>query len=36
MSKMADIETTESNGTFYISGFTKEAQILLDNAQQGA
>jgi len=36
MSKMADIETTQANATFYISGFTKEAQILLDNAQQGA
>ena len=34
MSNMADIETTQANGTFYISGFTKEAQILLDNAQK--
>ena len=34
MSRMADIETTQSNQTFYISGFTKEAQILLDNAQK--
>jgi hypothetical protein len=37
MSNMADIEVTQANGTFYISGFTKEAQKLLDNAQeQGA
>jgi len=37
MSKMADIQVTQGNGTFYISGFTKEAQQLLDNAQeQGA
>ena len=36
MEKFADIEVTQANGTFYISGFTKEAQILLDNAQQGA
>ena len=36
MDKFADIDTTQANGTFYISGFTKEAQILLDNAQQGA
>jgi len=36
MQRMADIETTQSNGTFYISGFKKEAQELLDNAQQGA
>ncbi len=36
MEKFADIDTTQANGTFYISGFTKEAQILLDNAQQGA
>ena len=34
MSNMADIETTQANQTFYISGFTKEAQILLDNAQK--
>jgi len=34
MEKMADIDTTQTNGTFYISGFTKEAQILLDNAQK--
>lgn len=37
MSKMADIQVTQANGTFYISGFSKEAQQLLDNAQeQGA
>ena len=36
MEKFADLATTQTNGTFYISGFTKEAQILLDNAQQGA
>jgi len=34
MSNMADIEVTQANGTFYISGFTKEAQKLLDNAQK--
>ncbi len=33
METMADIEVTQANKTFYISGFTKEAQILLDNAQ---
>jgi len=33
MSSMADIEVTEANKTFYISGFKKEAQKLLDNAQ---
>ena len=36
LSSLADIETTEANGTFYISSFQKEAQKLLDNAQQGA
>ncbi len=36
MEKFADLATTQTNETFYISGFTKEAQILLDNAQQGA
>ena len=36
MEKFADLATTQTNGTFYISGFTKEAQVLLDNAQQGA
>ena len=35
MSKMADIEVTQANKTFYISGFTKEAQKLLDNAKIG-
>ncbi len=34
MSKMADITVTQAKGTFYISGFTKEAQKLLDNAKQ--
>jgi len=34
MERMADIETTQANGTFYISGFKKEAQELLDNAQE--
>jgi len=34
MEKMADIDTTQANGTFYISGFKKEAQELLDNAQE--
>jgi len=33
MQNMADIEVTQANGTFYISGFTKKAQKLLDNAQ---
>ena len=33
MSSMADIEATQANATFYISGFKKEAQKLLDNAQ---
>ena len=31
---MADLQTTQANGTFYISGFKKEAQKLLDNAQE--
>ena len=34
MSNMADITVTQGNGTFYISGFTKAAQILLDNAKK--
>ncbi len=34
MSSMANMEVTQANGTFYISGFTKEAQKLLDNAQK--
>jgi hypothetical protein len=33
MSKIADIDTTQNAGTFYISVFSKEAQKLLDNAQ---
>lgn len=33
MDTIADIEVTQANKTFYISGFTKEAQKLLDNAQ---
>jgi hypothetical protein len=33
MDRMADLEVTQANGTFYISGFKKEAQELLDNAQ---
>jgi len=37
LEKIADLNATQSNGTFYISSFTKEAQSLLDNAQeQGA
>ena len=36
MGSMADIEVTQANKTFYISGFTKKAQILLDNAQREA
>ena len=34
MESIADIEATQANKTFYISGFTKEAQKLLDNAQR--
>lgn len=34
METIADIEMTQTNGTFYISGFKKEAQDLLDNAQE--
>ena len=34
LEKMADIEKTQERGTFYISVFTKEAQILLDNAKE--
>jgi hypothetical protein len=33
---IADLETTQHKGTFYISSFTKEAQSLLDNAQKEA
>ena len=36
MENMADIEVTQNNGTFYISGFKKEAQQLLDNAKEKA
>lgn len=32
--KIADLEATETNRTFYISGFTKEAQGLLDALEQ--
>ena len=35
ISNIADIDATEKAGTFYISCFTKEAQKLLDNSQQG-
>lgn len=31
--KIADIEATQNAGTFYISEFTQEAQILLDNSK---
>ena len=34
LSNMADLEVTQANGTFYISGFTKEAQQLLDNVKE--
>jgi len=34
MSKIADMDTTQDNGTFYISAFSKEAQKLLDNAKK--
>lgn len=34
MTNIADIDATQNAGTFYISGFKKEAQKLLDNAQQ--
>ena len=34
MNTIADIKVTEANKTFYISGFTKEAQKLLDNAKE--
>ena len=33
MSKIADMDVTQANKTFYISGFSKEAQKLLDNVQ---
>lgn len=32
MSNIADMDMTQTKGTFYISAFTKEAQDLLDNA----
>lgn len=34
ISNIADIDATESAGTFYISCFNKEAQKLLDKSQQ--
>jgi len=34
ISNIADINATESAGTFYISCFSKEAQKLLDNSQE--
>ena len=33
---LADIEKTQQLGTFYISSFKKEAQKLLDNAQENS
>lgn len=33
IANIADIESTQKKGTFYISEFTKEAQKLLDKAQ---
>jgi len=33
LENIADIEVTQNAGTFYISGFKKEAQKLLDNSQ---
>lgn len=33
LEKIADVDATQKSGTFYISCFTKEAQILLDNSQ---
>jgi len=35
MDRIADMDATQNAGTFYISAFTKEAQKLLNNAQQG-
>lgn len=32
--KIADVDATQTAGTFYISTFTKEAQDLLDHAKQ--
>lgn len=34
MENIADMEVTQKAGTFYISGFKKEAQKLLDNVQK--
>ncbi len=34
MSKIADMDMTQTKGTFYISAFSKEAQKLLDNVQE--
>jgi len=34
MSNIVDIDVTQANKTFYISGFSKTAQKLLDNAQE--
>lgn len=34
MQSVADLEVTQANKTFYISGFNKEAQKLLDNAKE--
>ena len=36
MSKIADMDVTQANKTFYISGFSKEAQVLLDNAKEAS
>ena len=36
MSNIADINVTQANKTFYISGFTKEAQTLLDNVKEAS
>jgi len=33
MKNIADMDMTQTKGTFYISAFTKEAQKLLDNVQ---
>ena len=33
IANLADLEQTQAKGTFYISSFKKEAQKLLDNAQ---
>lgn len=36
MSNIADMEVTQSSNTFYISGFSKTAQKLLDNAKEAS